>query len=203
MSMGVMAHVRTAVVALSGVALACSRAPAQGTPSSPRRTPIFELANHSEVPPDEISGDGDAGPSVDGGLSAADASIVLDETCQFATPLPLPPRRKKPRPIYSGPPITNYIPPEVIMRPIRARNLCIRACYEAGLRGNPSLSGKVIVDFVVEEDGNVRAAHVAEGTDLPDKDVAACVARVFVGLLYPSPPEGRSVRVHYPIAFSP
>lgn len=83
------------------------------------------------------------------------------------------------------------------MRPVRTR----AACYLAALARDPELHGRVVVHFVVEEDGWVRVAKVAKGTELPD-DVASCVAAQFVGLAFPSP-EGGRVQVHYPIAFEP
>ena len=106
-----------------------------------------------------------------------------------------------PHRIQSGPPVTNHIPPEIIMRPVRTRAACFRACYLAALARDPELHGRVVVHFVVEEDGWVRVAKVAKGTELPD-DVASCVAAQFVGLAFPSP-EGGRVQVHYPIAFEP
>jgi hypothetical protein len=62
---------------------------------------------------------GDAGIDADVEPSVSDASLrpVLDVTCNIT-----PPKRTSAKPaarIYSGPPVTNYIPPELVMRPIR------------------------------------------------------------------------------------
>jgi hypothetical protein len=58
----------------------------------------------------------------------------------------------------------------------------------------------VVVVYVVEKDGWVRAAHAGDGTDVPEA-LAQCVARQFVGLRYPAP--DARVEVHYPITFEP
>lgn len=194
----------TATVAL----LACS-------PNT--RPPIFHLADHSDIAPDEL---GFGTPSASASASPiATTAIAASASASASAPEPpspaeiasaaascAPPAKPPAAPavahrIRSGPPVTNYIPPGIIMRPVRARAPCFRVCYLTALARDPGLRGRVVVHFVVEEDGWVRAARAAEGTDMPD-DVAACVAAQFVGLAYPAP-EGGRVQVHYPIAFEP
>src|SRR5262249_23012084 len=119
--------------------------------------------------------------------------------CPMSEPPPAP--SAKPRRIASGPPVTNYIPPEVIMRPIRKRAACFRGCYQAGLSRNAKLSGRIAIRFVVDLDGWVRRAPVVED-ELGDRDVTECVRRAFVGLQYPEP-EGGEVTVVYPLQFNP
>lgn len=111
-----------------------------------------------------------------------------------------PPPAKQAR-IRSGPPVTNYIPPEVIKRPIRARAACFRGCYRAGLARDPKLAGRIATRFVIDLDGWVRKVRIVED-ELGDADVADCVRRAFVGLQYAAP-EGGSVTVVYPLVFQP
>lgn len=70
----------------------------------------------------------------------------------------------------------------------------------AALAREPALRGRVVVHYVVEEDGWGRTARPGEDTDLPDS-VAQCVAAQFVGLAYPQ--AGSRVEVHYPPTFEP
>jgi hypothetical protein len=95
--------------------------------------------------------------------------------------------------------MTNHIPAELIMRPIRERAACFRACYLTALAGDPDLRGRVVVEFIVDEDGWVRRASIGKGTDMPVA-FARCVAERFVGLAYPAPDGGR-VQVYYPMTF--
>ncbi len=55
--------------------------------------------------------------------------------------------------------------PEEIRSVVRARFGELRKCYEAGLRRDPNLAGRITVRFVIGRDGKVTA--VAEG-DLPN-----------------------------------
>jgi hypothetical protein len=93
------------------------------------------------------------------------------------------------------------LPPEVIQRVVRQNFGRFRACYEAALRTNPNLAGRVAVRFVIGRDGSVGSAANG-GSDLPDGGVVSCVVRAFHGLSFPAPESG-IVTVTYPIAFSP
>jgi hypothetical protein len=93
------------------------------------------------------------------------------------------------------------LPPEVIQRIVRQNFGRFRACYEAGLRTNPALQGRVGAKFVIDRSGAV--SLVADGgSDLPDQSVVQCVVRSFSGLSFPQP-EGGMVTVVYPILFTP
>jgi hypothetical protein len=93
------------------------------------------------------------------------------------------------------------IPAEVIQRIVRQNFGRFRLCYEAGLRGNPSLSGRVATRFVIGRDGAVMQASDG-GSDLPDQNVVACVVRSFNTLSFPAP-QGGVATVTYPIILSP
>jgi hypothetical protein len=93
------------------------------------------------------------------------------------------------------------IPMDVIQRIVRQNNGRFRACYEAGLRNNPALSGRIATKFVIDRSGAVSLTSDA-GSDLADKTVVSCVVRNFANLSFPAP-EGGSVMVTYPITFSP
>jgi hypothetical protein len=94
------------------------------------------------------------------------------------------------------------LPAEVIQRTVRLNAGRYRACYESGLRTNPSLAGRVEVHFVIARDGSVSLAQDGAGSDLPDASVRACVVKTFYGLSFPAP-EGGTVNVTYPLVLSP
>jgi hypothetical protein len=93
------------------------------------------------------------------------------------------------------------LPAEVIQRIVRQNFGRFRLCYEAGLRGNPSLSGRISTKFVIGRDGAVMQSSDA-GSDLPDQKVVACVVRSFNALSFPMP-EGGIATVTYPIILTP
>ncbi|MCC6522861.1 MAG: AgmX/PglI C-terminal domain-containing protein [Polyangiaceae bacterium] len=96
--------------------------------------------------------------------------------------------------------VSGRLPPEVVQRIVRQSFGRFRMCYEAALRSNPRLQGRVSVSFVIGRDGRVVSASA--GGDLPDASVTACVARQFYGLSFPQP-DGGIVTVAYPIVFAP
>jgi TonB family protein len=174
------------------VAAACSPTSETWTPPAPANTspepePAPEFHPHPEIPPDEL---GDA--------SVPDASAATYAGC---TSLPSPPplAAAPAARIRSGPPITNHIPPEIVMRPIRQRAGCFRACFAEARQRTAAAGGRVAVQFVIDADGWVRTAHVREDAT-GDPALAACVARQFVGLQYPTPDGGR-ITVVYPVTF--
>lgn len=93
------------------------------------------------------------------------------------------------------------LPAEVIQRIVRQNFGRFRLCYENGLRGNPGLTGRVTTKFVIGRDGAVSQAQDA-GSDLPDKNVTACIVRSFQTLSFPQP-EGGIATVTYPILLAP
>lgn len=97
--------------------------------------------------------------------------------------------------------VSGRLPPEVIQRIVRQNFGRFRLCYEAGLKKDPKLEGRVSVSFVIGRDGAVSSAKNA-GSDMTDRDVVECVLRAFSGLSFPAP-EGGIVTVSYPLLFSP
>jgi hypothetical protein len=99
------------------------------------------------------------------------------------------------------PKVNGRIPAEVIQRIVRQNFGRFRLCYEDALRGNPGLSGRVAVKFVIDRTGAVGLATDG-GSDLPDQGVVGCVVRGFQNLSFPQP-EGGLVTVTYPLVFTP
>ena len=97
--------------------------------------------------------------------------------------------------------VNGKLPPEVIQRIVRQNMGRFRLCYEAGLRGNPTLSGRITTKFVIGRDGSVSQAADG-GSDMPNQEVTSCVVRSFQNLSFPSP-DGGIATVIYPIVFTP
>lgn len=97
--------------------------------------------------------------------------------------------------------VSGRLPPEAVQRVVRANFGRFRACYEDGLRRNPTLAGGVTTRFVIGRDGAVSSAD-SGGATMSDPAVVSCVTRAFYGLSFPQP-EGGVVTVSYPILFSP
>ena len=93
------------------------------------------------------------------------------------------------------------LPAEVIQRIVRQNFGRFRLCYEAGLRSNPGLTGRVVTKFVIGRDGAVAQAQDA-GSDIPSQEVVSCVVRSFNNLSFPQP-QGGIAMVTYPIILSP
>ena len=91
--------------------------------------------------------------------------------------------------------------PAVIQRIVRQNFGRFRLCYEAGLRGNPGLTGRVSTKFVIARDGSVATSQLGD-SDISDVNVSSCVVRSFSGLSFPSH-EGAVVQVTYPLVFTP
>lgn len=154
----------------------------------------------------ELSGTGESGgdPGNWQGKYLGSLDICTTQPCAGFSRgiLPSTYRPHDPKPPRQGPVETiGKIPPEVIQRVVRQSFGRFRGCYEAGLRTNPGLAGRVVVGFTVGRDGAVVSAQSA-GSDLPDPSVISCVVKGFYGLSFPAPEAG-VVRVTYPIVFSP
>jgi TonB family protein len=89
-----------------------------------------------------------------------------------------------------------------VVRQIRARLRAIQACYENELRKNPTLAGKVTVQFTIEERGNVTGARATENSTGSDA-VASCVVGTIARFRFNPGPEGGSVAFSYPFVFQP
>ncbi|MFO0756232.1 MAG: AgmX/PglI C-terminal domain-containing protein [Byssovorax sp.] len=97
--------------------------------------------------------------------------------------------------------VSGRLPAESIRRLIHLQWGRIKLCYENGLRKNPSLQGRIVVNFVIGRDGSVSSVSDG-GSTLSDREVVNCVLRVFYGFSFP-PPEGGIVTVTYPLVLTP
>ncbi len=93
------------------------------------------------------------------------------------------------------------MPPEVVQRVVRRDFTKIRACYDTALQRNPKLAGKIVVRFIISQDGNVTSASSEPETTLADATAVSGVVDQFKKLSFPQP-EGGIVTVVYPLTFA-
>ncbi len=89
---------------------------------------------------------------------------------------------------------------EAVRRVIRSILAQIKSCYERQLRSNSGLEGKVVIKFLIEDQGRVRQAKTKSST-LNDPTVEACVASRIREQRFPDPPAGTVAEVDYPFVF--
>lgn len=89
-----------------------------------------------------------------------------------------------------------------VARMVDERRADITRCYEARLRVNPELRGRVRVSMTVQESGEVTDVRVVEDT-LLDEEVAACVVGVVDSFSFSTGPTDGTVTYAFPFVFSP
>ncbi|MCS6799625.1 MAG: AgmX/PglI C-terminal domain-containing protein [Myxococcota bacterium] len=85
---------------------------------------------------------------------------------------------------------------------IRSRRSAFQRCYETSLRNNPTLAGKVTVEFTIQPSGGVTGARAVENTT-GDGALASCIVGVIGRLRWTTGPEDGSVTFSYPFVFAP
>jgi hypothetical protein len=100
------------------------------------------------------------------------------------------------------PEVSGNIDPELIRKVVHDHRAQIRTCYETQLVTRPSLAGKLISAWTINEAGNVTEAHTQEST-LHDHGVEDCVASKIKTWRFPIPRGGGEASVTYPFIFTP
>jgi len=95
--------------------------------------------------------------------------------------------------------VDGSLDPSVIAREIRGRLGAIKACYEAGLKRNPSIGGKLQLRFEISTVGKVTSAEI-ENDSMHDDEVASCIKSRVMTWRFPAP-AGGSVQFSYPFIF--
>jgi outer membrane biosynthesis protein TonB len=78
----------------------------------------------------------------------------------------------------------------------------VRRCYQRELVERPTLAGRVIVEFVIEDDGRVYDAAVAE-SDLAIERAHLCIIETMRRWIFEEVPGEDALLVRYPFVFSP
>ena len=95
------------------------------------------------------------------------------------------------------PTVEGALSKSVIRRVVGQHRREIRHCYERALKRDPSLEGRVEVQFTISPSGTVVAALVQK-TTLDDTSTEACVNRMIRRWSFPNPKGGVVVVVTYP-----
>lgn len=86
---------------------------------------------------------------------------------------------------------------DLIRRIVRAHINEVRHCYNEGLSRDPSLAGKVVVNFTIGSDGKVAKSAVASST-LSENTVDSCISEAVSRWKFPKTRNGQSLTVNYP-----
>ena len=90
----------------------------------------------------------------------------------------------------------------LVVQTIKTRLRAIQMCYEQQLRRNPTLAGKVTIEFTIQPRGNVTDVHVKDNST-GDAAVGTCVANTVSSFRFNPGPDGGSVTYSYPFVFAP
>ena len=88
---------------------------------------------------------------------------------------------------------------EAIRHTIHDNLIPIRHCYEKELKTKPNFTGKLVLEWDVEEKGKVTRVLVKQSAD---PQVDQCVAEVIKAAKFPEPPKGQIGRIVFPFVFS-
>ena len=87
----------------------------------------------------------------------------------------------------------------MIRKVMKSHNKAIQGCYETELAKDDSLNGKLMVSFIIGEDGKVLAAEM-KSDGVGSAALAECVLQRVGAMGFPAP-TGGAVKVSYPIVF--
>ena len=87
-----------------------------------------------------------------------------------------------------------------IAKVVQKRMKSIQGCYNKELKRDPSLKGKVEIEFTIGENGRIEEA-LTVGNTMGNKTVANCILRMLKRWKFPKP-DGGSVTVVFPFIFS-
>ena len=88
-----------------------------------------------------------------------------------------------------------------IAKVVRANLRGIQSCYEKNLLKNPALSGKIVLKWVIDENGSVSKAEIVSD-GLHNSKVGACLLTEARKWKFPHPRGGGVVTVTYPFMFN-
>jgi hypothetical protein len=91
---------------------------------------------------------------------------------------------------------------DIIRRIVRAHINEVRYCYNQGLARDPTLAGKVSINFTIGPTGSVPVTMVANST-IKDEAVSNCIAKAVKRWTFPKPIGGGVVVVTYPFVLEP
>lgn len=100
-----------------------------------------------------------------------------------------------------APQVDGSLDSAAIAKVVRRRIRSLQDCYERELKRDPSLSGKIEVEFTIGEDGRIEEAAISNNAMGSDA-VGSCIVSRVRRWRFPAP-DGGSVTVNYPFIFTP
>ena len=91
---------------------------------------------------------------------------------------------------------------EAIRRVVKSNENVIQKCYERSLDKKRDISGRVVIEFTIGEQGRVLGAKVANNELGDDGSVGNCIVLRLREWKFPEPPTDQEVTVKYPFIFS-
>ena len=85
------------------------------------------------------------------------------------------------------------LPPEVVLRSCLEKRELVRQCYQAGLKRNPSLAGRVSARMAIDASGKVSEIAHRKDDDLADDEATSCVLDALAAIKFPAPTQTPSV----------
>jgi pSer/pThr/pTyr-binding forkhead associated (FHA) protein len=82
--------------------------------------------------------------------------------------------------------VLSGLPKDVINAVVQKHRSEIRACYDAALRRNPNLRGKIVIAFTIQPNGIVSSSSVKEST-LGDRGLGGCITDRVKSWAFPQP----------------
>lgn len=110
-------------------------------------------------------------------------------------------KRAKPRPRIGKGTIRGSLDKDIIRRVIRNHINQVSLCYNQGLVRDPTLQGRVAIQFTIGSTGKVPVS-VVSSTTLADKNVGNCIAQAVKRWKFPKPNGGSTVMVTYPFVLN-
>jgi hypothetical protein len=98
-----------------------------------------------------------------------------------------------------APSVDGELDPSIVAKEVKSRLGAIKACYERGLKRNPTLSGKIAIHWTITGAGTVTGIDVDSDT-MGDHEVASCIKGQIARWRFPAP-AGGSVDVSFPFVF--
>lgn len=92
------------------------------------------------------------------------------------------------------------IPPVIIESIVNKELDRVRGCYEKAIVRDPTLAGRVAVQFTIDAKGAVPQASASD-TNIADAAMISCVVSVVRSLSFPAPDKGGMMIVTYPFHF--
>lgn len=102
-------------------------------------------------------------------------------------------------PLFSFAEQEQKIDHEEVRHVIRKDLKSVGTCYADGLKKNPNIEGKIVIEWDIASDGSVSKAGVKSST-LKDEAVENCIVDKVKALKFPAPPTG-SANISYPFVF--